>query len=259
MKYLMIVRVSLLERLAYGFDLFARSGILILFIFVLSRLWIKAVPSGGLPEGLDAAALTWYVMITESVLLSMPPLGARIDSEVKSGAFSAFMLRPCSYPLFHYFSFLGEAAASVAANMSVGIVTAYALAGPPPMKLVSLPLVSMALFLGVTLNFTFLASLAMLSLWFEDNEPFFWIYGKMVLILGGVLIPLDFFPGVAGKAAMFLPFGKMFYGPARLAVAYDSGAAVSLIVSQSCWIAVGASMLWAVYCTGRRQVANNGG
>ena len=104
-----------------------------------------------------------------------------------------------------------------------------------------------------------MAMIALISFWVEDNEPFFWIYNKFQLILGGVLIPLDFFPSYLRTIAEKLPFGYMFYGPARLAVNFSPIAAKNIIVGQIFWLILATIGLYWIFSACVKQVNVNGG
>lgn len=258
-KYFAVFRASLMERAAYRFDLLGRAGMLLIFLFVLSRLWQKVHAAGADMAGLDGAALVWYLLITEGAMLATPALGAKIDAEVKRGDFAAWLLRPAHYLLFHLAGFLGEFSAGLLVNLSVGGVVAFLLAGPPPVTLPALAFILPALFAGALLNFCLLALIALAAFWVEDNEPFFWIHHKFLLILGGVLIPLEFFPGWLKTVASALPFADIFYGPARLFVRFDLPLAARLVLSQAGWCLGLGILLALVYRGGVKRVNLNGG
>jgi ABC-2 type transport system permease protein len=93
----------------------------------------------------------------------------------------------------------------------------------------------------------------------EDVAAFDWIYSKFVLILGGVLIPLDFFPDWLGNLAKSLPFAYATYGPARLFVSPDLTRFATLVLGQIIWLVVLGTMLAFVYRRGERRLTINGG
>lgn len=259
-KYLAVAALAIRERLTYRVDLVAGSLFMVLFLFIFSQLW-STVFRGGLSfEGLDGRAVVWYVVVTEAVMMGSPPLGRRIADEVRSGSFATSLLRPANYVLMHMASFFGEALVTVSANLVAGSLVALSLVGsPPPVTITSLTVAAVAIVLGLLLNFLVTASVALLAFWVEDNEPFFWILNKFQLILGGVLIPLDFFPGLLRTVASHLPFAYTFYGPARLTVAFSGAQARGIITGQLLWIAVAAVVTASIHRRGVRQVNVNGG
>ena len=106
--------------------------------------------------------------------------------------------------------------------------------------------------------------IALLSFWVEDSLPFFWIYSKLLFILGGLLIPLSFFPGWLRRIAEALPFRTVLFGPARLFVKGEPGTVLDLLLWQGLWILLFALVAHGMFAVGREEVAcpgrmNDGG
>lgn len=257
-KYLAIARIGFMERVAYRGDVFGRSIMLLLFLFVLSRLWGSVLTGAG-SEGFDHTAVVWYFVITEGLMLASPGLGQQINQEVRSGSFAAYLIRPCQYVLFHLGSYMGKTAMGLTVNLAVGSLVALWLVGLPLFRVVELPLIGLSVILGLVINFLITMSISLTSFWIEDNEPFFWIFSKFQLILGGVLIPLDFFPGLLKAIATKLPFGYIFYRPARLCVSFSSTEALSVLSGQFLWISLLALMTFVIFEAGVKRVNVNGG
>ena len=93
----------------------------------------------------------------------------------------------------------------------------------------------------------------------EEVAPFDWIYNKLLLVAGGVLIPLDFFPDWLQQICLSLPFASTIYGPARFFIDPSWQRFVRLTLSQLGWIAVFAGLLFFVYSRGKSWLNINGG
>jgi ABC-2 type transport system permease protein len=93
----------------------------------------------------------------------------------------------------------------------------------------------------------------------EEVAPFEWIYQKLVFILGGMLIPLDFYPAWLQTIAKSLPFAYMMYGPARLFVLPNPHLFMQIIIGQIFWLAVLSGLLMLVFLRGTKKLAINGG
>lgn len=169
---------------------------LILFVFV--QLWTVTYEQGGLTSiaGFSLADIVWYLVITETVALSAPRVSLKIDEEVKSGELAYVLLRPYSYALYHLSAYWGVAAILVPVNVVLGGTVVMVAAGPPPsLSPAAAAATALAVVLGLTLNFLIEFSIGMLAFWFEDTQPFFWIYQKLVFTLGGLFLPLELLPG----------------------------------------------------------------
>ena len=256
-KYLAVARIGFMERAAYRGDVLGRGFMLLLFLFILSRLWGTVLRES--MEGFDHSAVVWYFVITEGLMMATPGLGQQINEEVRSGSFSAYLIRPCRYLLFHLSGYLGKTTLGLLINLGIGSAVALWLVGLPVVRLMQLPLSALTIVLGLVINFLITMVIALSAFWVEDNEPFFWIYSKFQLILGGVLIPLDFFPALLRKVAASLPFSYIFYRPARLCVAFEIHEGVSVISGQLLWILLLGLLLQSLYDSGVKKVNVNGG
>ena len=74
-------------------------------------------------------------------------------------------------------------------------------------------------------------------------NPFILPPQPAVMILGGLLIPLDFFPDWLAAIARALPFAYTLYGPARLFVEPTLERFGALALAQGVWIALMAGVL----------------
>jgi ABC-type uncharacterized transport system permease subunit len=65
-----------------------------------------------------------------------------------------------------------------------------------------------ALYLGIGL----------LAFWLQDVSPVYWVWQKLMFVLGGLMLPLDLYPSVVQRAAEFTPFPVLLAGPASFVV-----------------------------------------
>lgn len=121
------------------------------------------------------------------------------------------------------------------------------------------PLVLVAVLGAWLINFCIGALIGLAAFVSEEVSPYEWIYQKMIFILGGMLIPLDFYPAWLQSIAKALPFAYAMYGPARLFVTPDLGQFSSLVLGQGLWILILGGLLALAYSRGVRRLAINGG
>ncbi|MBI3977662.1 MAG: ABC-2 family transporter protein [Chloroflexi bacterium] len=86
-KYGAVLKVTLLSSLAYGQDVAIRALFMAVVLVVFVQLWTTTYDAtgGGTIAGFTLANLVWYLVLTETVVLSAPRVSAKIDQEVKSG------------------------------------------------------------------------------------------------------------------------------------------------------------------------------
>ncbi len=198
-------------------------------------------------------------VVAEVLATSLPPLTRRIDQEVRSGQLAYLLGRPCSYLLYHFAQYLGERLVRLSINAVVAGLLALILVGLPHftwMGALAFPLVG---FLAISIDFLAYFGIGLLAFWTEDTQSFTLIYNRLVLVLGGVLIPLEIFPEPLRTIAQALPFSAILYGPSRTLVRFELDRFAWLLAQQASILIVGGIILFAIYRIALRRVNMNGG
>ena len=259
-KYWSIFQIQLANSLAYPGELIGRSLIILPFMWIFYQLWRVTFIASGTSEinGLTLLSTLWYLMIAETIELSRPRLGNVISEAVKDGSIAYILSKPYDFLLYHYSSSMGETLFRALMNAVFGSVMVWALIGAPPSALGALAV--LPVLLGAwTLNFCISALIGLSAFWVEDISAFLWIYQKLAFVLGGLLIPLDFYPQALQSIAKSLPFSAMTYGPARLFVDPTPQAFFSTLSMQIIWITVFAALLVLFYRKSITALTVNGG
>lgn len=259
-KYATIVRTQLAHGLAYPADLVMRSLTIVIFMWVFVHLWRAtfAATGGGTVRGLTLANTLWYLVLAETITLAKPRVSSEIAQAVRDGSVAYQLAKP-----YHWLGYLasvtvGDALVRGAVTVVVGGLVVAAMIGPPP-SAIGWPLAFVAVVAGWLIDFCMATLVGLLAFVVEDVAAFEWIYGKLVLVLGGVLLPLDFLPDGWRGIVQSLPFASTTWAPARLFVTPDAALFGRLFGTQLVWLVVLALVVRAVYgrCTARLTV--NGG
>lgn len=260
-KYTAVLRVSVANNLAYMMEVFFRSLLLVVMVFILSQLWKTtfALHKEKILSGFSINSMVWYLIAAESIALSLPALTKRIDQEVRSGQLAYLLGRPCSYIWYNFAQYLGERLIRWSMNCLIGAGLALLVAGWPPFTwqgLLAWPLVS---FLAISIEFVAYFCIGLLAFWIEETQSFSFVFSRLTLVLGGVLAPLEIFPQPLRSIAFVLPFGAILYGPARTLVHFETQRFYQLLLQQALVLAIGSMILFVVYRVALRRVNINGG
>lgn len=95
--------------------------------------------------------------------------------------------------------------------------------------------------------------------WFEEVRRFDLIYTRLLMTLGGMMLPLAVFPEFVERLAHFLPFQAVIYLPAKMMVTEPSGLWWSLWLKQIGWAFFSLGFMGLVYRRGVRNLDLNGG
>jgi ABC-2 type transport system permease protein len=237
--------------------LFVAVGFYIAVVAVLAGLWRVAVEvNGGSIAGYSAVALTWYIVTSEACTVSLNiKMIDDIGRDIGSGAVAVELLRPASVLGIRVASEVGRALPRLAAIATTGAVVATLTAGGAP-RLNALALAVPSLVLAIACNIVAQHAFAASAFWLRDAGSAWFLYQKLVFVLGGMLIPLELLPGWLHTTSSVLPFQAMSYVPARLASGHFEPV---LLLEQVGWLAV----LWlaatAAFRAGERRLQVVGG
>lgn len=260
-KYWAIFRTELQNRFVYTGDLVARSFSIVLFMWIFMQLWTATYRSSGSANEINGLTLSdtmWYLMLAEVIILSKPRIAKNIADTVKDGSIAYMLNKPYNFLLYHFSVGLGEALSSVTFNILIGGTLVWWLVGPPPDSR-GWPMTLVAIGMGWTIDFCINALIGLAAFFAEEINAFEWIYQKLLFLLGGLLIPLDFFPAWLKSISMTLPFAYTVYGPARFFVDPTLARFGSIFLGQIIWLAITGILLTFAFSRSARRLVINGG
>ena len=258
-KYTAITRINLQSNLAYVREVVIRSLFMLLILYVFIQLWTATYHTVGSTSiaGLTLPDTIWYLVMTETIMLSKIRFAGKISEEVKDGSLAYTIGRPYSYLLYHFFYGLGDVVLRMGINFVIGSILVTLLVGPMPAT--NLPAVLVTVMLAIVLDFCFNGIIGLMAFFTEDTDSFVLIYQKILFILGGMMIPLDFMPVWLKNFSLVLPFNLMVYAPARLFVQFEWASWLGVVVQQLLWIGIAGVALYLIFRWGIRRVSINGG
>jgi ABC-2 type transport system permease protein len=236
--------------------LIARILMYLVVLVVLAALWRAAIGEHGSIAGYDFRAMLWYLTIAEaSVICVDPRLIEQVGSAIGDGSVSVELLRPISVVGFRLASSLGECMGRFVVGLVAGSAFAWSQVGPPPDG-AAFALAVPAAIIGLTANLAAQHTFAAMAFWVNDAKAAWFLYQKLVFLLGGMLLPLEFLPGGVEKAARFMPFWSMSYAPARLASGHFDPL---LLLGQVGWLLALLGAAVYVFGLGQRRLVVAGG
>ena len=259
-KYWAIFQITLINSLAYPGELIGRSLMIIPFMWIFYQLWKITFNAAGMDviNGMTLYSTMWYLMMAETIELSRPRLANTISDNVKDGSIAYILNKPYNFLLYQFSNSMGETVFRAAMNAFFGGLVIWWLVGPPP-GLLGWAFAILALLGTWIMNFCITCLIGLSAFLVEEVSPFMWIYQKFVFILGGFLIPLDFYPDWLQSIARALPFAYMIYGPSKLFVSPSIDLLVNILSLQLLWSVVLGLILVISYRRGVAYLTVNGG
>lgn len=253
-----IFRINFKFYLEQRAPLIVRIGLFTLILTVFSSLW-SLVLQQNYNTGLSRADLTWYLAVTEWIVLSVPQVHLTMDDDLRNGGLIYFLLRPFSYVSMKWVEGLSILLARMTYLGLGGFTIVYFLVGELPSSgwnfLLALPLgiISGAIYsifqIGVGLS----------SFWLTDSSPVAWIWQKVGFICGGLILPLSLYPSWLQEVASWTPFYTLLYEVASVVYSNDLSHSIVVLAKLSTWFFVAVFLVEILFRVGTRQVVVGGG
>jgi ABC-2 type transport system permease protein len=256
-KYGAFTRVGFATARAEPAELAGRVVFFFVILGVFSALWRAVGPDGGGDAG-RRSAMVWYLAITEWVLLSAPMLHFEIEAEVRRGDVAYQIARPVSYVGAHVARGVGTLALRVPVLLVAAVAGGLLFAGQPPQSAVLARVVVLGAVAAVIMT-TYHVAFGLLAFWLADIAPVYWIWQKLSFVLGGLLLPLTYYPPIVNRVAVFTPFPALLMGPASLILGRPFFKAPALVGLLVFWLVVGTTAATLVFRRAVRTLQLNGG
>jgi viologen exporter family transport system permease protein len=211
-KYAAFARISAMQARRERGELYGRMAFFAVILGVFSSLW-RAVAEAGMPLPADPKSLVWYLAATEWILLSAPPIHLEIQEAIRRGDVVYRLGQPASYVVAEFAAGLGLLAMRAPFLGVTAFLCAFAFTGWTPPLTALLVVVPFGFAASALITALYLV-IGLLAFWLHDVAPVYWLWQKLMFVLGGLMLPLELYPRFIQRAAMLTPFPALLAAPA---------------------------------------------
>ena len=261
--WLYVARCSFQRRAAYRLANFTGIAVNFFFFLIHAQVLLAFFAGRETPGGWRPGDAVLYYAASEALLMVMIAFPDRVHNlsvRIRGGDVATDLARPVDLYLRDLAERAGSSLYYVLARASILFVAAslvYRFEPPWRPELLLLPL---CLALGVAV---------MASIWYLANATAFWFEtatGPLAAVtfvhtvLGGVVVPLDFYPDLLRGVCDLLPFRASLYTPVALVTGKLQGPALAFgLAHQIVWFGLLAATCKAVEARGVRRLVAHGG
>lgn len=261
-KYLYIYKSEVMSTMQYIGNILLNMIGYIVMIYIFFNLWsyIYDDPSQ-IINGYSKNQMIWYIIFTEILWKATEgrKLSRKICDDVRGGNIAYQMNKPYSYISYVVSSHLGETTIKAIITTIIGFTLGMIFLNEfPSVTLGSVVIILIASVLAVVINTILITAIGLVSFVIEDANPLYWLYSKIILILG-TMFPIEFFPGILGTIIKFSPIFVTCYGPAKLFVDYSNEKAIQIIIAQLIYLFIAWAICYCLYRKGVKKLNVNGG
>ncbi len=227
-----------------------------IIIAVMSGVWRAAFANR--PDGIagyDLASMVWYLTFTEAVVFgSMAKRIELIGDEIARGDIEGELLRPASVIGVRMLTDIGESMTRGLYVLLAGTALSLVIVGPPPNNWGYL-LGVVAAIPAIVINTSFVHALGALAFWLRKVHGSWLLYQKLVFFPGGMILPLQLYPGWFSTLSLWLPFWTIAYAPGRFGSGHIEP---ELFLGQLAWLVAAGCAAVLVFGHGVRRLRLRG-
>jgi ABC-2 type transport system permease protein len=270
-KYLNILRISLIERLTYRGDFLL--GTVLRFLPMITTILLWSAIFAGADDTTDGekrlAGFTYEEMIAYLLLVhisrmfsSMPGLAAGIARDVREGTLKKYLLQPIDMIAYLLSYRTAHKVAYIATTCLPYAVLFYLCRGffrEWPGTWNFLAYVA-SLLLGFLVGFFFETCIGMVGFWFLEVTSLLYVVNTLNFVVSGHMFPLDLMPKPWPRLLKVLPFQYLAYFPAAVFLGKVKGEqlAQELLIEAAWVLALFLLSRW-LYRLGLRRYSAYGG
>ena len=256
-KYIAFARLGFRQARAEPGELLGRALFFVLILGVFTSIW-RAVAESGVSAARPPAEMLWYLAMTEWILMSAPSIHIQIEDDIRRGDVAYQIARPASWLGARLAHGLGALAVRAPVMLVIACAAAWSLAGPPRRPLGLGAAIAFGLVAAMVVT-VFDAAIGVAAFWLGDVAPAYWIWQKLLFVLGGLLLPLQFYPALFVRIARLTPFPALLAGPASLATGEPLMPVAMLAPTLALWALAGWLIARAAFGRAVRRLQVNGG
>jgi len=261
-KYIFIFKSEIMSNLQYIFNIVTGFIGCFIMLFIFLNLWqyIYADPNE-LINGYNMNQMMWYVIITEVLwsIIGGRNLCKKISNDVRSGNIAYNINKPYNYIGYCLSNHLGLTTIKMVMYVTLGMLVGFLFLGKfPNLSVLSITAVLITIILAIIISTLIITSIGLLSFIIEDSNPIYWLYSKLILVVG-TIFPIEYFPKVIQPFLTYSPVYVVCYGPAKLFVDFNITTFISVLVMQIIYIIISWNLCTLIYKKGVKNINVNGG
>ena len=260
-KYNAVFKTTILETISYKWDILLEYTYLGIILFVLINLWITAFTFSNTSNiaGYTLSGILLYLVVTESIIIASPDIIRDTKKDIQTGVIANTLNKPINFLVFAYSKFMATITIKFTGGLILALILLQFYVTIPTITPFAIIALLITLLFAFSLDFLFKIIIGMSGFWLEETNAIAWVYSKIIFIIGGAIIPIEFFPNWIQPTIKILPFNLLTWAPAKLTVAYSNELFVQILTMQIFWVTVLVIISTLIFKAGTKKLIIMGG
>ncbi len=259
-KYIKNFKSANKEFWMYKTNFIIRSFFLLFILLVTYALW-KAIYAENSYSSSEFRQLIWYLFLTRTISMCLTDIHTEIISDIRTGRIIVCMNKPYNFIFFKLYGSFGKIFSPSIITFALVFILGSGLTGTF-FSNISFSGIICSLFLvfnGILIDWFIKFFISILSFWVNEVKGILLVYNRLILFLGGVMIPFDILPNWLKQISVYLPMNFIVNQPANVFVNYNNNSFFRILFGQIIYIIVLLCITFIAYKRGVKHVSINGG
>lgn len=256
-KYFQIFSTSFLHSFKNIKTVIGLGLFLVICLIIFANLWqIIAVKTKSIT--FDQSQLLWYVALNQWILIAIPRIDRNIQSDYESGRLEGYLTQPISYLGYTISDALGSFMMNFLGLATITTIAIFFLGANFDFSILQWFCFIILGFVSGLLGIVFLSVIGLFVFWLNETDPISWVWEKLLFALGGLILPLSFYPDFLHEIARFTPFSLILGARSSLAFDFSIQKVLQLLFLMVIWLAIGVFSMKILYKKGVKRLLVNG-
>jgi ABC-2 type transport system permease protein len=246
-------RLGVRKGLSEPVQVLCSAAILAALVISYGRIF-QALPQATVDRlGFSQGQVVWYLVVTECLLMGTGRQFRDMQDTIRTGGIDIMLLRPADFWSLTLAGWCGEHAVRLMLLVPFGLALGLAISGFMPHRAILVLLAVSLMLASVMLMASFLV-IGCTALWVAESRPVYFLFQKLIFLLGGLLWPLAFYPDWLQAIAWRTPFPAMVATPGSFMLGTPQGEILRELGMQALWTALFLGLCAAMARAVRRRI-----
>jgi ABC-2 type transport system permease protein len=255
-KYIAFFQLGAIQTIKNFKSLIGLCLFMLICLVIFAHLWkvvsLKAV-------SFNSQHFLWYIAFNEWVLIALPETHLEIENDLKKGYLSYLLPRPISYLGAKFTEAVGVFTIQYLVLGAVSIGFVFLWTGVFPLTTIGFFTVLLLGFLSGSVAILFQMIIGITAFWLLEVAPVQWIWEKFLFMLGGLFLPIAFFPKWLQALSHFTPFPMILGDRSALIYNFEYNSVIQYTLFLLWWAVVAVIALKITYARGIKILHVEGG
>lgn len=239
-KYLKTIKLSIIDENAFKMNYYLSFISIPIQIFIIYFFWQKGLGTSEI-KGFNLTSIILYFIFMKLLQIcyqSAMFVTYELWNEINNGTIILWLVRPIFYPIYMLSKKIGIFIIRIISSLFFIHIVLYCLNMNISISKIILGFLSSIL--GYTILYEIQFLIGSLTFWIKNVLTLRDTIIDVLMLIGGLIIPIDFMPSLIRNISLFTPMPSIYYFPTIILInkAIDILEIYEILFIQGCWITI---------------------